>query len=130
MIQGLSFVTRRRIRRRVRQALLRVATCQADRHSLMAKYIMDLERLGLARATETFLVGFPGSPGSAGGQDAKGLLRVAGSSGIAWSSGTQEVPAESGRGRRRGRGLGRRGRKWAGLLGAGPKLGERLGGLR
>ncbi|XP_006107112.3 tyrosine-protein kinase JAK3, partial [Myotis lucifugus] len=88
LIQGLSFVTRRRIRRRVRQALLRVATCQADRHSLMAKYIMDLERLDLARATETFLVGLPGS---AGGQEAKGLLRVAGGSGIAWSPGTQEV---------------------------------------
>lgn len=83
----------------MRQALLRVATCQADRHSLMAKYIMDLERLDLARATETFVVGLPGS---AGGQEAKGLLRVAGSSGIAWSPGAQEVPAEYGRGQRRG----------------------------
>ncbi|KAM7142739.1 tyrosine-protein kinase JAK3 isoform 1-T3 [Molossus nigricans] len=88
LIQGLSFVTRRRIRRRVRQALRRVDACQADRHSLMAKYIMDLERLDLARATETFLVGLPGS---AGGQDASGLLHVAGGSGIAWSSGAQEV---------------------------------------
>ncbi|XP_004423024.1 PREDICTED: tyrosine-protein kinase JAK3 [Ceratotherium simum simum] len=88
LIQGLSFVTRRRIRRTVRRALLRVAACQADRHSLMAKYIMDLERLDPARAAETFLVGLPGA---ASGQDAPGLLRVAGDSGIAWSPGGLEV---------------------------------------
>lgn len=53
----------------MRQALCRVAACQADRHSLMAKYIMDLERLDPARAAETFCVGLPGV---AGGQDAPG----------------------------------------------------------
>ncbi|EPY88480.1 tyrosine-protein kinase JAK3-like protein [Camelus ferus] len=88
LIQGLSFVTRKRIRRTVRRALRRVAACQADRHSLMAKYIMDLERLDPGRAAETFRVGLPGT---AGGQDAPGLLRVAGGSGIAWSPGEQEV---------------------------------------
>ncbi|XP_036997892.2 tyrosine-protein kinase JAK3 isoform X2 [Artibeus jamaicensis] len=88
LIQGLSFVTRRRIRRRVRQALHRVAACQVDRHSLMVKYIMDLERLDPSRATETFVVGLPGV---AGGPDALGLLQVSGDSGIAWSPGTQEV---------------------------------------
>ncbi|XP_004761047.1 tyrosine-protein kinase JAK3 isoform X2 [Mustela putorius furo] len=88
LIQGLSFVTRKRIRRTVRRALRRVTACQADRHSLMAKYIMDLERLDPARAVETFPVNLPGA---AGGEDAKGLLRVAGDSGIAWSSGGQEA---------------------------------------
>ncbi|MBZ3872342.1 Tyrosine-protein kinase JAK3 [Sciurus carolinensis] len=88
LIQGLSFVTRRRIRTTVRCALRRVAACQADRHSLMAKYIMDLERLDPAGTTETFRVGLPGV---AGGQDGQGLLRVAGGSGISWSPGAQEV---------------------------------------
>ncbi|OWK12303.1 hypothetical protein Celaphus_00002981, partial [Cervus elaphus hippelaphus] len=88
LIQGLSFVTRRRIRRTVRRALRRVAACQADRHSLMVKYIMDLERLDPDRAAETFRVGLPGA---AGGQDTPGLLRVAGGTGIAWSPGEQEV---------------------------------------
>uniref|UniRef100_A0A8D2E1Q0 Tyrosine-protein kinase n=1 Tax=Sciurus vulgaris TaxID=55149 RepID=A0A8D2E1Q0_SCIVU len=88
LIQGLSFVTRRRIRMTVRCALRRVAACQADRHSLMAKYIMDLERLDPAGTTETFRVGLPGA---AGGQDGQGLLRVAGGSGISWSPGAQEV---------------------------------------
>uniref|UniRef100_A0A2K5L3K1 Tyrosine-protein kinase n=1 Tax=Cercocebus atys TaxID=9531 RepID=A0A2K5L3K1_CERAT len=88
LIQGLSFVTRRRIRRTVRRALRRVAACQADRHSLMAKYIMDLERLDPAGAAETFHVSLPGVPG---GQDGLGLLRVAGDGGIAWTQGEQEV---------------------------------------
>uniref|UniRef100_A0A452RVH2 Tyrosine-protein kinase n=1 Tax=Ursus americanus TaxID=9643 RepID=A0A452RVH2_URSAM len=88
LIQGLSFVTRKRIRRTVRRALRRVTACQADRHSLMAKYIMDLERLDPARAVETFLVSLPGA---ADGQDAQGLLRVAGDSGIAWCPGGQEA---------------------------------------
>ncbi|XP_030676301.1 tyrosine-protein kinase JAK3 isoform X2 [Nomascus leucogenys] len=88
LIQGLSFVTRRRIRRTVRRALRRVAACQADRHSLMAKYIMDLERLDPAGAAETFHVGLPGA---LGGQDGLGLLRVAGDGGIAWTQGEQEV---------------------------------------
>ncbi|XP_032026008.2 tyrosine-protein kinase JAK3 isoform X2 [Hylobates moloch] len=88
LIQGLSFVTRRRIRRTVRRALLRVAACQADRHSLMAKYIMDLERLDPAGAAETFHVGLPGA---LGGQNGLGLLRVAGDGGIAWTQGEQEV---------------------------------------
>uniref|UniRef100_A0A8C2VS43 Tyrosine-protein kinase n=1 Tax=Chinchilla lanigera TaxID=34839 RepID=A0A8C2VS43_CHILA len=87
LIQGLSFVTRKRIRRTVRRALGRVVACQADRHSLMAKYVMDLERLDPARATETFRVGLPWA---AGGQDVQGRLRVAGGSGIAWSPGEQE----------------------------------------
>ncbi|XP_004688239.2 PREDICTED: tyrosine-protein kinase JAK3 [Condylura cristata] len=88
LIQGLSFVTRKRIRRTVLRALKRVAACQADRHSLMAKYIIDLERLDPARATETFCVGLPGA---AGVQDVQGLLRVSGVSGISWSPGGQEV---------------------------------------
>ncbi|XP_026894130.1 tyrosine-protein kinase JAK3 [Acinonyx jubatus] len=88
LIQGLSFVTRKRIRRTVRRALGRVTACQADRHSLMAKYIMDLERLDPARAAETFVVSLPGA---AGGQDAPGLLRVAGDSGIHWSPGGHEA---------------------------------------
>ncbi|XP_063656463.1 tyrosine-protein kinase JAK3 isoform X6 [Pan troglodytes] len=87
LIQGLSFVTRRRIRRTVRRALRRVAACQADRHSLMAKYIMDLERLDPAGAAETFHVGLPGA---LGGHDGLGLLRVAGDGGIAWTQGEQE----------------------------------------
>ncbi|XP_004646923.1 tyrosine-protein kinase JAK3 isoform X2 [Octodon degus] len=87
LIQGLSFVTRKRIRKTVRRALHRVATCHADRHSLMAKYVMDLERLDPTRATETFCVGLPRA---AGGQDAQGLLRVAGGSGLSWTSGEQE----------------------------------------
>ncbi|XP_012883788.1 PREDICTED: tyrosine-protein kinase JAK3 [Dipodomys ordii] len=87
LIQGLSFVTRKRIRRTVRRALRRVAASQADRHSLLAKYIMDLERLDPARHAETFRVGLPGP---AGDQGAPGLLRVAGGSGIAWSAGEAE----------------------------------------
>lgn len=85
LIQGLSFVTRRRIRRTVLQALRRVVACQADRYSLMAKYILDLERLHPAAAAETFRVGLPGT------QEGPGLLRVAGGSGVAWSPGDQEV---------------------------------------
>ncbi|XP_045409427.1 tyrosine-protein kinase JAK3 isoform X3 [Lemur catta] len=88
MIQGLSFVTRRRIRRTVRRALRRVAACQADRHSLMAKYILDLERLDPAGAAETFRVGLPGA---SGGQDGLRLLRVAGGSGLAWSPGEDQA---------------------------------------
>lgn len=95
LIQGLSFVTRRRIRTTVRCALRRVAACQADRHSLMAKYIMDLERLDPAGTTETFRVGLSGA---AGGQDGQGLLRVAGGSGISWSPAAQEVRAGTGPG--------------------------------
>ncbi|XP_076978276.1 tyrosine-protein kinase JAK3 isoform X2 [Tamandua tetradactyla] len=87
LIQGLSFVTRKRIRRTVRRALHRVAACQADRHALMAKYILDLQRLGPAGAAETFRVAFPGAPGSL---DASGLLRVDGASGLAWSPGDHE----------------------------------------
>lgn len=94
-------MTRRRIRRTVRRALRRVAACQADRHSLMAKYIMDLERLDPARAAETFRVGLPAA---AGGQDAPGLLRVAGGSGISWSPGEEVRSRGKGRGFR-GRGL-------------------------
>uniref|UniRef100_A0A250YM00 Tyrosine-protein kinase n=1 Tax=Castor canadensis TaxID=51338 RepID=A0A250YM00_CASCN len=86
-IQGLSFVTRKRIRRTVHRALHRVAACGADRHSLMAKYIMDLERLDPARDAETFHVWLPGATG---GQDGQGLLRVAGGSGVAWSPGEHE----------------------------------------
>lgn len=105
-------MTRKRIRRTVRRALRRVTACQADRHSLMAKYIMDLERLDPARAVETFPVNLPGA---AGGEDAKGLLRVAGDSGIAWSSGGQEVWAAAGQGQRRGRSIGGRGRRVGGV---------------
>lgn len=115
LIQGLSFVTRKRIRRTVRRALRRVVACQADRHSLMAKYIMDLERLDPAGAAETFLVGLPGG---AGGQDAPGLLRVAGGSGIAWSPGGDEVRAAAGRAEGRG------------CEEAGTKEGRGCGGLR
>ncbi|XP_040598052.1 tyrosine-protein kinase JAK3 [Mesocricetus auratus] len=85
LIQGLSFVTRRRIRRTVLQALRRVVACQADRYSLMAKYILDLERLHPAAAAETFRVGLPGA------QEGPALLRVAGGSGVAWSPGDQEL---------------------------------------
>lgn len=75
----------------MRRALRRVAACQADRHSLMAKYIMDLERLDPAGAAETFHVSLPGVPG---GQDGLVLLRVAGDGGIAWTQGEQEVRAD------------------------------------
>lgn len=92
----------------MRRALRRVTACQADRHSLMAKYIMDLERLDPARAAETFLVSLPGA---AGGQDAPGLLRVAGDSGIHWSPGGDEVWAADGQDQRQGRSLGRRSRR-------------------
>lgn len=54
----------------------------------MAKYLMDLERLDLARTVETFRVGLPGP---AGGQAAQGLVQVSGISGIAWSPGGQQV---------------------------------------
>ncbi|XP_037674331.1 tyrosine-protein kinase JAK3 [Choloepus didactylus] len=87
LIRGLSFVTRRRIRTTVRRTLRRVAACQADRHALMAKYIMDLQRLSPASAAETFRVGFPGA---SGGQDGPGLLRVDGGRGLAWSPGEHE----------------------------------------
>lgn len=92
----------------------------------MVKYIMDLERLDPSRATETFIVGLPSI---AGGQDASGLLRVSGGSGIAWSPGTQEVPGRRWVGptveagpRREGMG------KWAGLRGlvGGAELAARL----
>ena len=96
-----------------------MAACQVDRHSLMVKYIMDLERLDPSRATETFVVGLPGV---AGGQDASGLLRVSGGSGIAWSPGTQEeVPADAGWGQPWRRGQGGRVRKVGGALGVGLK---------
>lgn len=85
-------MTRRRIRRTVLQALRRVVACQADRCSLMAKYILDLERLHPAAAAETFRVGLPGA------QEGPGLLRVAGGSGVAWSPGDQEVPGAGLRG--------------------------------
>lgn len=86
LIRGLSFMTRKRIRRTVLQALRRVVACQTDRYALMVKYILDLERLHPeAAAAETFRVGLPGA------QEEPGLLRVAGGSGIAWSSGDQEV---------------------------------------
>nr|XP_034376098.1 tyrosine-protein kinase JAK3 isoform X2 [Arvicanthis niloticus] len=85
VIQGQNFVTRRRIRRTVVQALRRVVACQADRYALMAKYILDLERLHPAATTEAFRVGLPGA------QEELGLLRVAGGNGIAWSSGDQEL---------------------------------------
>lgn len=85
LIQGQSFVTRRRIRRTVVQALRRVVACQADRYALMAKYILDLERLHPAATTESFLVGLPGA------QEEPGCLRVTGDNGIAWSSKDQEV---------------------------------------
>lgn len=85
LIQGQSFVTRRRIRRTVVQALRRVVACQADRYALMAKYILDLERLHPAATTESFLVGLPGA------QEEPGCLRVTGDNGIAWSSKDQEL---------------------------------------
>ncbi|XP_058148805.1 tyrosine-protein kinase JAK3 isoform X2 [Dasypus novemcinctus] len=88
LLQGLSFVTRRRVRRTVTRALRRVAACQADRHALMAKYILDLERLAPAGAAETFRVRFPRA---SGGQDAPGLLRVDGACGVAWSPDGHEI---------------------------------------
>lgn len=123
LIQGLSFVTRRRIRTTVRGALRRVAACQTDRHSLMAKYIMDLERLDPAGTTETFRVGLPGA---AGGQDGQGLLRVAGGSGISWSPAAQEVRAGTGLGWHPDL-LGRRGRRVGGAKGRGRKEGGKVG---
>ncbi|XP_058513711.1 tyrosine-protein kinase JAK3 [Ochotona princeps] len=84
LIQSLSFVTRRRIRRTVRRALRRVAACGADRHALMVKYLLDLERLAPAGAAETFRVGLPG-------RDGPGLLHVAGASGVSWSPGEAEA---------------------------------------
>lgn len=87
----------------------------------MAKYIMDLERLDPARGTETFLVGLPGT---AGGQNATGLLRVAGGSGIAWSPGAQEVRADAGCDQLRAwvweGGAG----EWEGLFGEGQRRGR------
>lgn len=85
LIRGLNFMTRKRIRRTVLQALRRVVACQTDRYALMVKYILDLERLHPEAAAETFRVGLPGA------QEEPGLLRVAGGSGIAWSPGDQEV---------------------------------------
>lgn len=104
-------MTRRRIRRTVLQALRRVVACQADRYSLMAKYILDLERLHPAAAAETFRVGLPGA------QEGPGLLRVEGGSGVAWSPGDQEV---LGAGLGRGGACGRRGGQQRSQPGAGP----------
>ncbi|XP_060038272.1 tyrosine-protein kinase JAK3 [Erinaceus europaeus] len=83
LIQGLSFVTRRRIRRTVERALHKVVGCQAEAPALMAKFVMDLQRLCPVDA-ETFPVGLPGRP-------EKGLLRVAALSGVAWSPGDPEA---------------------------------------
>uniref|UniRef100_F7F934 Tyrosine-protein kinase n=1 Tax=Monodelphis domestica TaxID=13616 RepID=F7F934_MONDO len=79
LIQSLSFMTRKRYRQMVRRALQRVASCQADVHFIMLKYLMDLERLKPTRASETFE---GQAPGAAAGQDPNCLIHVAGDSAI------------------------------------------------
>uniref|UniRef100_A0A5F8GX05 Tyrosine-protein kinase n=1 Tax=Monodelphis domestica TaxID=13616 RepID=A0A5F8GX05_MONDO len=73
LIQSLSFMTRKRYRQMVRRALQRVASCQADVHFIMLKYLMDLERLKPTRASETFE---GQAPGAAAGQDPNCLIHV------------------------------------------------------
>uniref|UniRef100_A0A5F8G8A0 Tyrosine-protein kinase n=1 Tax=Monodelphis domestica TaxID=13616 RepID=A0A5F8G8A0_MONDO len=84
LIQSLSFMTRKRYRQMVRRALQRVASCQADVHFIMLKYLMDLERLKPTRASETFE---GQAPGAAAGQDPNCLIHVAGDSGISLDPG-------------------------------------------
>ncbi|NXN99435.1 JAK3 kinase, partial [Rhinopomastus cyanomelas] len=77
-LQQLSFLTRKRIRRRFSSSLRQVGRCQPDGHYLKLKYLLDLERLQYPWAQETFSVTSPGStiPIS---------MHVAGENGLSWS---------------------------------------------
>ncbi|XP_043832406.1 tyrosine-protein kinase JAK3 [Dromiciops gliroides] len=89
LIQSLRFMTRKRYRKMVRRALQRLASCQADVHSIMLKYLMDLERLKPIRASETFA---GRAPGAASGQDSNCFIHVAGDNGISWTPAGSESP--------------------------------------
>ncbi|XP_038628578.1 tyrosine-protein kinase JAK3 [Tachyglossus aculeatus] len=86
-IQGLSFLTRKRIRKTVQQSLRQVAGCHADGRSLKLKYLMDLERMDSAFPPETFPVKAPGTGHSEG---ARQLIHVSGENGISWNSSGNE----------------------------------------
>ncbi|OXB54699.1 hypothetical protein ASZ78_006738 [Callipepla squamata] len=75
-IQQHSFLTRKRIRRRVAQSLRRMGGCRADGHCLKLKYLLDLERLRCRWAEESF---------QARGPDANITIHVSADSGVSWS---------------------------------------------
>ncbi|XP_029469585.1 tyrosine-protein kinase JAK3 [Rhinatrema bivittatum] len=81
-IRQLSFLTRKRIRRRVQRSLFRISTCNADNQHLKIKYLLDLEKLEPSFGKETFLVR---TPASGWGHSTEKLIRVCGGSGIYWS---------------------------------------------
>ncbi|XP_068276529.1 tyrosine-protein kinase JAK3 [Nyctibius grandis] len=78
-----SFLTRKRIRRRVGESLRRIGRCQADGRCLKLKYLLDLERLQRRWAEESFHVRAPGSAAAI-------TIHVAGDSGVSWSCGGSE----------------------------------------
>ncbi|XP_021234698.1 tyrosine-protein kinase JAK3 [Numida meleagris] len=75
-IQQHSFLTRKRIRRRVAQSLRRMGGCRADGRCLKLKYLLDLERLQRCWAEESF---------HARGPDADIAIHVSADSGVSWS---------------------------------------------
>uniref|UniRef100_A0A8C3J8W3 Tyrosine-protein kinase n=1 Tax=Calidris pygmaea TaxID=425635 RepID=A0A8C3J8W3_9CHAR len=83
-IQQHSFLTRKRIRRRISKSLRKIGGCQTDGRYLKLKYLLDLERLQRRWAEESFHVRSPGS-----GADI--VIHVAGESGVSWSCLGSEV---------------------------------------
>lgn len=75
-IQQHSFLTRKRIRRRVAQSLRRMGGCRVDGCCLKLKYLLDLERLRCCWAEESF---------HARGPDADIAIHVSADSGVSWS---------------------------------------------
>lgn len=88
-IQQHSFLTRKRIRRRVAQSLRRMGGCRVDGCCLKLKYLLDLERLRCCWAEESF---------HARGPDADIAIHVSADSGVSWSCVGSEVRKPQGGG--------------------------------
>ncbi|XP_053558847.1 tyrosine-protein kinase JAK3 [Bombina bombina] len=84
-IQQLSFLSRKRLRRRVQESLRKIRACTRNVPLIKLKYLSDLENLKNEFGTETFLVWSP----QGGGRDL--TLRVSGGGGISWRDTNSEL---------------------------------------
>ncbi|KAM4708941.1 tyrosine-protein kinase JAK3 [Discoglossus pictus] len=84
-IQQLSFLSRKRLRRRVQSFLRKMHSCTLNLPLIKLKYLADLENLDQEFGIETFHVRSP----QGGGRDR--LLRVSGAGGISWRDTESEL---------------------------------------
>uniref|UniRef100_A0A8C5PZ27 Tyrosine-protein kinase n=1 Tax=Leptobrachium leishanense TaxID=445787 RepID=A0A8C5PZ27_9ANUR len=83
-ILKLSFLSRKRLRRRVKKSLKQIRSCTLSTLLIKLKYLVDLEKIYIDFGVETFSVWSP----QGGGKDLQ--LRVSGGGGISWRDGESE----------------------------------------